>query len=118
MLRPGEEEDAHVGSVFQVFRPVHREVPQGCDTSSVPIFRSGVDQENLRLLSGGHASPEAVALSGHRVGSSLVANRKLGLRERSQLIWLREALVETAQTGAAGLDKQRVDGLPTLLIGG
>src|SRR4029079_18728250 len=117
MLRSREQENSHVGRVAQIFGPVQGEVPQGRDTPAIPIFGAGVDQENLWLLSSGYARPQSVTLPGCRVGSDLIAERTFGVRQSSPIILLCEALIETAQTGPAGLDEQRVDRLPPLLVG-
>ena len=37
-------------------------MPQCCYATAVPIFRAGVDQENLRLLASGHARAQTIAL--------------------------------------------------------
>ena len=118
MLRSREHENPDVRRIGQVLAAVNRGMPQRRDSAPVPIFRSGIDLEDLRFLARGHARTEPIAFPGHRVGSGFVTNRELGLRERTKLVRLREAFVEAAKSCGAGLDEQRIDRLAALLIGG
>ena len=117
MLRSRQQEDANVGRIGQIFGAIDREMTKRRNAAAVPVFRAGVDQKDFRLLSGGDASAESVAPSGCRVGCGFVADREFSLCERTELVGLGEAFIETAKTGPAGLDKEGIDRLPPLLIG-
>src|SRR5262249_28680662 len=56
--------------------------------------------------------------AGHWIGRGLVQNREFRLRERSELVRLCEAFVETAQAGRASLNERAVASLAAPLVDG
>ena len=96
-LAAGQHEDAHVRRVGQILHAVHGKVPQRGDAAAVPIFRPRVDKEYFRLLAGGDARAKPVPFAGDGIGGDFVTNREDGLRERPELVRLRESLVEAAE---------------------
>src|ERR1700675_1563035 len=93
-------------------------MPKRGDAATVPILGASVHQKHFRLLTWGHARAQSIALTSNRIRGGLISNRKLGLRERPELVGLREPLVEAPQARCAGLDEERVDRLAPLLVGG
>src|SRR5205807_6473623 len=96
-----EQEDADVRRVLHILAAVDRSVPQRGHASTIPVLGCRVDQKHLRFESGRNLRSQTIFSSGDRVGRGLVQDRKLRLRERAELVWLRKAVGEAAERRSA-----------------
>src|ERR1019366_5241223 len=118
MLCPREHINSDIRRIGKILPPIKRYMPERGNAPPVPIFGSGIDLEDLRLQTLRHPRPQTIAFSSDWIRGHFIADRKFGLRERTQLVWLSKPFVEAAQSGRSGLDEQRINRLPPLFVGG
>src|SRR5687768_2431556 len=86
------------------------------NTAAIPIFGTGIHQQELRLLPGGYLCTEAVPLASDRVRGGFIPNRELGGNEPATFSRHTETLVKRSARCSACVDEHSVECATALLV--
>src|SRR5438045_11648 len=116
MFRPGDVKDSLVRRVRKLLSTIRRKVKNRGSATLVPIFRTAIEQENLRFQTGWNTRAKAVAFAGRRIRGHLVTDGKSGFRKNTQVIGCPKSFIEWAKGCTAHSDEHGVNRLPALLV--